>query len=137
MGDLCRRTRQITRLRDLNGDGEADAYDNFNNDTVVAELSRVRPRPAHRFQGDFYYCKGCPMGTQRDPSPLGDDAPGVAGWEKLEVFATGLRAPNGMTVGPDDTVLVGDNRDTGCPPRNSNLVKPAPSWAWCLRPSAT
>ena len=28
---------QITRLHDLNGDGEADFYENFNNDCMVSE----------------------------------------------------------------------------------------------------
>jgi hypothetical protein len=41
----------------------------------------------------------------------------------MEVFATGLRAPNGMTVGPDDTVLVGDNQGHWMPSSKLNLVK--------------
>ncbi|MSU31300.1 MAG: hypothetical protein EXS25_01305 [Pedosphaera sp.] len=42
--------------------------------------------------------------------------------KKVEVFATGLRAPNGMTVGPDDTVLVGDNQGHWMPSSKLNLV---------------
>ena len=40
---------QITRLHDLNGDGEIDFYENFNNDMeVTPSLPRVRLRPADR-----------------------------------------------------------------------------------------
>jgi hypothetical protein len=43
---------------------------------------------------------------------------------KLEVVASGLRAPNGMTVGPDDTILIGDNQGHWMPSSKLNLVKP-------------
>ncbi|MBL9174559.1 MAG: hypothetical protein JNL10_13565 [Verrucomicrobiales bacterium] len=116
---------QITRLRDLNGDGEADAYDNFNNDTVVTPNYHEFVLDLHTdSKGNFYYCKGAPwepnvtsphQGTMLRVSPDG---------KKLEVFATGLRAPNGMTVGPDDTVLVSDNQGHWMPSSKLNLVKP-------------
>ncbi|MEN9676950.1 MAG: hypothetical protein RIS76_2846 [Verrucomicrobiota bacterium] len=115
---------QITRLKDLNGDGEADAYENFNNDTVVTPNYHEFVLDLHTdSQGNFYYCKGSPwepsvtsphQGTMLKVSPDG---------KKLEVFATGLRAPNGMTVGPDDTILVGDNQGHWMPSSKLNLVK--------------
>jgi hypothetical protein len=116
---------QITRLRDVNRDGEADAYDNFNNDTVVTPNYHEFVLDLHTdSKGNFYYAKGAPwepsvssphQGTILKVSPDG---------KKLEVFATGLRAPNGMTVGPDDTVLVGDNQGHWMPSSKLNLVKP-------------
>jgi len=116
---------QITRLKDLNGDGEADAYENFNNDTVVTPNYHEFVLDLHTdSQGNFYYCKGAPwepsvtsphQGTMLKVSPDG---------RKLEVFASGLRAPNGMTVGPDDTVLVGDNQGHWMPSSKLSLVKP-------------
>ncbi|MCW5558153.1 MAG: hypothetical protein KIT22_10030, partial [Verrucomicrobiae bacterium] len=116
---------QITRLKDLNGDGEADAYENFNNDTVVTPNYHEFVLDLHTdSKGYFYYCKGAPwepsvtsphQGTLLRVSPDG---------KTLEVFATGLRAPNGMTVGPDDTVLVGDNQGHWMPSSKLNLVKP-------------
>ncbi len=115
---------QITRLRDVNGDGEADAYDNFNNDTVVTPNYHEFVLDLHTdSKGNFYYCKGAPwepsvtsphQGTLLKVSPDG---------KKLEVYATGLRAPNGMTVGPDDTILVGDNQGHWMPSSKLNLVK--------------
>lgn len=116
---------QITRLKDLNGDGEADLYENFNNDTVVTPNYHEFVLDLHTdSKGNFYYAKGAPwepsvtsphQGTILKVSPDG---------KKMEVFATGLRAPNGMTVGPDDTVLVGDNQGHWMPSSKLNLVKP-------------
>jgi len=116
---------QITRLKDLNKDGEADLYENFNNDTVVTPNYHEFVLDLHTdSKGNFYYAKGAPwepsvssphQGTILKVSPDG---------KKLEVFATGLRAPNGMTVGPDDTVLVGDNQGHWMPSSKLNLVRP-------------
>jgi hypothetical protein len=116
---------QITRLKDLNEDGEADLYANFNNDTVVTPNYHEFVLDLHTdSKGNFYYAKGAPwepavtsphQGTILKVSPDG---------KKMEVFASGLRAPNGMTVGPDDTVLVGDNQGHWMPSSKLNLVKP-------------
>lgn len=116
---------QITRLKDLNGDGEADLYENFNNDTVVTPNYHEFVLDLHTdSKGNFYYAKGAPwepsvssphQGTLLKVSPNG---------KKLEVYATGLRAPNGMTVGPDDTILIGDNQGHWMPSSKLNLVKP-------------
>ncbi len=116
---LCR--DQVTRLHDLNKDGEADLYENFNNDVQVTP-------GFHEFafdlqtdpQGNFYFSKGGPVN------------PGGSGWgplsdhngcifklskdgQKLEVFATGVRAPNGIGVGPNGEISVGDNQGTWVP----------------------
>jgi len=120
---------QITRLHDLNNDGEADRYENFNNDVQVTP-------GFHEFafdlqtdpQGNFYFAKGGPVN------------PGGSGWgplsehngcifkiskdgQKFEVFATGLRAPNGLGVGPKGEVTVGDNQGTWVPTDYIHLVK--------------
>jgi hypothetical protein len=112
---------QITRLYDLNNDGEADLYENFNNDVQVTP-------GFHEFafdlqtdlQGNFYFSKGGPVN------------PGGRGWgplsehngclfkvskdgAKFEVFATGVRAPNGIGVSPAGEVSVGDNQGTWVP----------------------
>lgn len=114
---------QITRLEDLNGDGEADFYENFNNDTVVTANYHEFVLDLHTdSKGNFFYAKGAPwepavtsphQGTLLKVSPDGS---------KLEVFATGLRAPNGMTVGPDDTILISDNQGHWMPSSKLNLV---------------
>ena len=112
---------QITRLSDLNDDGEADLYENFNNDVQITpnfhEFAfdlQVDP------QGNLYFLKGGPVN------------PGGRGWgplsphhgaifrlppdgSRLDVIATGIRAPNGMGVGPNGEVSNGDNQGTWVP----------------------
>jgi hypothetical protein len=119
---------QITILRDLNGDGEADFYENFNNDVQVTssfhEFShdlQVDP------EGNFYFAKCGPV------------RPGGKGWQQIsrdngcviriskdgkrcEPFAAGLRAPNGMGAGPNGEITVADNEGTWTPTDRLNLV---------------
>ena len=120
---------QITHLHDLNGDGEADLYECFNNDVQVTP-------GFHEFafdlqtdpQGNFYFSKAGPVN------------PGGRGWgplsehngclfkiskdgQKFEVFATGLRAPNGLGVSPKGEVTVGDNQGTWVPVDYIHFVK--------------
>jgi hypothetical protein len=121
---------QITRLHDLNGDGEADFYECFNNDAMITSNF-------HEFtfdlqtdpQGNFYFVKGGPV------------KPGGRGWDdvtphhgclfkvskdgsKLDVIARGFRAPNGMGVGPHGELTVGDNEGTWTPTCPINWIKP-------------
>ena len=101
---------QITRLHDFNGDGEADFYENFNNAWMVAENF-------HAFvlnletdsRGNFFFAEGAPwppevkhphQGVLFQLSPDG---------KRLEVYADGLRGPNGMAIGPDDLIVYSDN----------------------------
>ncbi|MFM9167323.1 MAG: DUF6797 domain-containing protein, partial [Verrucomicrobiota bacterium] len=81
---------QITRLHDLNGDGEADFYECF--------FNRYQTSPGgHDFvvgldrdeAGKFYVASGN-QGVLRLTLP-----------DKVEVLATGLRNPNGVAVSPD------------------------------------
>jgi len=120
---------QITRLHDLNNDGEADFYENFNNDVQVTPGFHEFALDLHTDPaGNFYFCKSGPV------------SPGGRGWgalsdhngsmlrvskdgEKLEVFATGLRAPNGMGAGPQGQVTCGDNQGTWVPACYVHLVK--------------
>jgi len=125
---------QITRLRDLNQDGEADAYECFNNDVMITSNF-------HEFafelqvdaQGNFYFLKGGPV------------SPGGRGWDelsphhgcifrlppdgsRLDIIATGVRAPNGMSVGPNGEIVSGDNEGTWVPTSYLNLL-PQPGYA--------
>jgi len=116
---------QITRLKDLNGDGEADSYENFNNDTVVTPNYHEFVLDLHTdSKGNFYYAKGAPWEPQVTSPHQGTLLKVSPDGKNLEVYASGLRAPNGMTVGPDDTILVGDNQGHWMPSSKLNLVKP-------------
>jgi len=106
---------QITKLHDLNNDGEADFYENINNEPGLT-LQR------HEFvmgletdsQGNLYYCRsGHYIQSKRGDNcciyKLSEDG------KKLEKFATGFREPNGLSIGPDGTMTVADNEGNGIP----------------------
>ncbi len=112
---------QLTRLHDLNGDGEADRYECFNNDVTITKNFHEFAYDLHTDrEGRFYFAKGGPVrpgghgfhkivphhGCVMRVSPDGS---------KLEVYATGLRAPNGIGVGPSGQVTTGDNEGTWVP----------------------
>jgi hypothetical protein len=112
---------QITHLHDLNGDGEADWYECFNNDCEVTpgfhEFSfDLQTDP----QGNFYFAKA---GTVK---------PGGRGFEyfsdhngcilkispdgkQFSVYASGLRAPNGLCISPSGLISCTDNEGTWTP----------------------
>lgn len=121
---------QITRLHDLNGDGEADFYECFNNQVLITQgfhefAFDLQTDPS----GDFYFSKAGPV------------RPGGRGFEPLvphhgtllkvkkdgssiEVVATGLRAPNGIGVGPHGEMTSGDNQGTWMPRCRLNWITP-------------
>lgn len=120
---------QITQLIDLNGDGETDHFKVFNRDMIVSENF-------HEFSfdlqtdkgGNFYISKAAPVrgggrgfdrilpnhGTVMKISPDGG---------KLEVIATGLRAPGGLGVGPNGEITTGENEGTNQPCCKINYMK--------------
>ncbi|MFN3485953.1 MAG: DUF6797 domain-containing protein, partial [Planctomycetota bacterium] len=95
---------RITLLRDLNADGEADFYENFHDAlTTMANYHAFAFELHTDSQGNFYYAVD---GHRVDPSvPLHGCVVKVSpDGRRHEVFATGLRAPNGMSVGPNDEI---------------------------------
>ncbi len=119
----------IVRLIDSNKDGEADFYEAFNN------MVQVTPN-FHEFmfdlqtdsKGNFYFAKGGPVkGGGRGWDPIAEHNGAMMRVSKdgsqFEVFATGLRAPNGIGVGPGDVVTSGDNEGTWVPMCYVHIVK--------------
>ena len=115
---------QITRFHDLNKDGEADFYENFNNDISISNHY-------HEFclnlsadeAGNFYYIKGGNLGPATVPHhgcliKVSKDG------SQMEIIATGHRAPNGMSVGPKGEITTADNEGNWVPSSRLNLVKP-------------
>lgn len=115
---------QITRLIDLNGDGETDFYQTFNNDHQVTEHF-------HEFamdlqvdsQGNFYYAKSARHaldsvvphhGTLIRVSPDG---------KKSEIVCNGFRAANGVGIGPRGELATSDQEGHWTPANRINLVK--------------
>ena len=120
---------QITRLVDLDGDGEADRYENFNNDVSITPNFHEFALDLHAdAAGNFYFTKGGPLlGTDYwDPISAhnGCVLKVSADGRRLERYATGLRAPNGSAVGPDGQVTCSDNEGIWTPVCRLNWVKP-------------
>ncbi len=115
---------QITRLHDFNGDGETDYYENFNNDCVVTDNY-------HEFAldlqtdaaGNFYYAKGSPWEPTNVSPHQGTMLRVSKDGAKMEIFATGLRAPNGLGMGPNDVLSCSDNQGHWMPANRLNIVK--------------
>ena len=126
---------QITRYVDINNDGECDYYENFNNQLTSSS-------GFHEFvfdlqtdkDGNFYFCKAGPVrgggrGFGGDnfgtiTSHAGSMLKVSKDGSKLEVVATGLRAPNGMSVGPNGELTTGDNEGTWVPTCPLNWIEP-------------
>ncbi len=115
---------QITRLHDLNQDDEADFYENFNNDTVVTANYHEFCLDLHTDrEGNFYFAKGAPWEPLVTSPHQGCLIKVAKDGSKIEIVASGLRAPNGMTVGPEDQITVGDNQGHWMPSSKLNWVR--------------
>jgi hypothetical protein len=101
---------QITRLRDLDGDGEADAYENFNNESRLSgsfhEFSMDLQQDA---EGNFYFAKAGSLGYAGS-TPHNGCVFKVTKEGRLEVLASGFRTPFGLCVGPDGTITATDQQ---------------------------
>ena len=122
---------QITRLHDRNGDDEADFYENFNNQVMAAtNFHAFTLNLDTDSKGNFYFAKATPW----PPAPQGVKAEitphhGVLfrlppDGSNLEVIATGLRNPNGLSIGPDDEIVYSDNEGNWSPTSKVQRIKP-------------
>jgi glucose/arabinose dehydrogenase/azurin len=121
---------QITRLHDANGDGEADFYENFNNEVMAAtNFHAFMMNLETDSKGNFYFAKSTPWpaisrGVKAEVTPhhgaLFRLSPDGA---KLEVIADGLRNPNGLTIGPDDEMVYADNEGNWVPTSKVHRIR--------------
>ena len=125
----------ITKLIDVNGDGEADCYENFNNQVYIT--------PAfHEFafdlqtdaEGNFYFSKGAPVnpggrGFMKIVPHHGTILKVSKDGETIEAVATGMRAPNGIGVSPTGVLTSGDNEGTYMPRCRLNWIEEAGFYA--------
>jgi hypothetical protein len=118
---ICRDA--LIRLQDLNGDGEADFYEHFN-----SEISNSRH--FHEFcldlqadaEGNFYTFKGSNLSgaaTEQQGTLLKILADG----SKMEIVATGFRAPNGVCVNPNGEIFGTDNEGDWIPACKINHIE--------------
>jgi len=115
---------QIVILRDLNGDGETDFYENFNSDHQVTEHF-------HEFamdlqtdaNGDFYYAKAARHGKTALVPQHGTLLRVSSDGLHTEILATGFRAPNGVCLNDDGTFFLTDQEGFWNPKNRINHVK--------------
>jgi hypothetical protein len=116
---------QITHLRDLNGDGEADLYENIYNDTIISSNGADYALDLQTDRaGNFYFGKATPwlpevttphQGVLFKVSPDGTTS---------EIIATGLRVPNGLAIGPSGEIAVSENQGHWEPSSKLNFIRP-------------
>ena len=110
---------QITRLHDLNKDGEADFYENFNNDCKITKNFHefTFDLDADKY-GNLYFAKAAPVlhggrGFDETHEHHGVVYKVSADGKKSEIFASGLRAPGGMAINEEGTIATtGENEGT-------------------------
>lgn len=120
---LCR--DQLARLVDLNGDGETDFIDSFNDDHQVTEHF-------HEFAmglqtdaaGNFYYAKSGRHALDSVIPQHGTLLKVSSDGKKTEILATGFRAANGVCLNDDGTFFVTDQEGFWTPKNRINWVKP-------------
>lgn len=115
---------QVVILRDLNGDGETDYYENFNNDHQVTEHF-------HEFAmglqideaGNFYYAKSArhalPAIVPHHGTLLRVSRDGA----RTDILANGFRAANGVCLNSDGTFIVTDQEGHWNPKNRINWVR--------------
>lgn len=126
---------QITRLIDSDKDGEADVYENFNNQVTASA-------GFHEFQfdlqtdaaGNFYTSKASPVRAGGAGFGGGGNNGEITAYsgtlQKIskdgkhrEIVASGFRAPNGIGVGPHGELTTGDNEGSWQPACPINWVR--------------
>lgn len=113
---------RLTRLHDLNNDGEADFYESFSADTDVSRFFHAFNFDLHTdTEGNFYYAKCGQYTSYALPGSVIKVSPDG---KKREVYCTGFRTPNGMGILPNNRLTVSDNQGSWMPASKISLVKP-------------
>ena len=114
----------LAKLVDLNGDGETDFIQCFNDDAQVTEHF-------HEFAmglqtdaaGNFYYAKSGRHALDSVVPHHGTLLRVSADGTRTEILATGFRAANGVSVNDDGTFFVTDQEGFWTPKNRINRVK--------------
>jgi len=104
---------RITKLHDLNGDDEADYYENFCGDLPTTDRGHDYITCLETdAEGNFYFTSW--HGLYK-VSPDG---------KKTELVSTGFRNPNGMSVGPEGTITVAPQEGEWTPASTITIATP-------------
>ena len=114
---------QIVVLNDLNGDGETDFYENFNNDHQVTDHF-------HEFamglqadaEGNIYYAKSARHARDSLVPQHGTLLRVSADGSETTILANGFRAANGVCLNPDGSFFVTDQEGHWTPMNRINRV---------------
>jgi glucose/arabinose dehydrogenase len=116
---------QITRLRDLNGDGEADFYENFNNDDPTGHGYHMFKFGLHTDAAGNFYSISCGAWITNDLFDTHSTIAKVsADGSKLEHIGRGFRAHNGLAVGPNGEIVTADNQGHWTPTSKIDYIPP-------------
>jgi hypothetical protein len=114
---------QITRLHDLNGDGETDFYESFNNDHQVTEHFHEFAMDLQTgVDGNFYYAKSARHARDSLVEHHGTLMMVTKDGSKSEIIANGHRAANGVGVGPNGEFFTSDQEGHWMPANRINLI---------------
>ncbi len=105
---------QITRLRDLNGDGEADFYECFSNAYETSPAGHDFICGLERDQAGRYYTVSGKQGLLRIS----------ADGKRVETLATGFRNPDGLGLTPDGSITVPNSEGDWVPASMVCEVRP-------------
>lgn len=113
---------RLTRLHDLNGNGEADFYESFSaDDDVSVNFHAFNFDLQQDKEGNLYYAKSGQYTDYKLPGSIIKVSPDG---KKREVYATGFRTPNGMGILPDGRPTVSDNQGTWMPASKVSACDP-------------
>jgi putative heme-binding domain-containing protein len=116
---------QICILHDLNGDGETDFYESFNNDHQVTEHFHEFAMGLQTDEaGNFYYAKSARHAKTALVPHHGTLLRVTKDGSKTDIIANGFRAANGVCLNPDGTFIVTDQEGHWNPKNRINWVKP-------------
>jgi len=128
---------QITRLRDLNGDGEADSYESFCHlGVTMASYHAFHYDLQTDSAGNFYYLVG---GNHVEPEVLLHNCLLKVSKDgsTIEPIATGFRATNGMAIGPNDEIVCADNEGNWMPAERFDWIKKGGFYGFVSDPAHT
>jgi hypothetical protein len=115
---------QLVRLRDLNGDGETDFIESFNNDHQVTEhFHEFAMGLQSDAAGNFYYAKSGRHALDSVVPHHGTLLRVSADGARTDILATGFRAANGVCLNDDGTFFVTDQEGFWTPKNRINRVK--------------
>lgn len=134
---------QITRVHDRNGDGEADFLEAFSN---LNRNSEHFHEPASGLlegpDGGLMYIKAARHAKHGLHSHHGTVQRVSADGSRTEAIARGFRAPIGLRLLPDGTLLGSDQEGHWTPANRINLIRPSPDEprfygnGWAANPEA-